>query len=117
MDAADLQGIRGKTISMIFQEPLSALSPLQRIGQQLVEALKLHKNISKKDAWQFAQNWLEKVRIPDAEERMFAQGDKIIFLKNDRKLKVGNGTTAKILKVDSYHHLLTVLSIGRQWNL
>jgi ABC-type dipeptide/oligopeptide/nickel transport system ATPase component len=72
MDAADLQDIRGKTISMIFQEPLSALSPLQRIGQQLVEALQLHRDISKKDAWQFAQNWLEKVRIPDAKERMFA---------------------------------------------
>ncbi len=72
MDAADLQEIRGKSISMIFQEPLSALSPLQRIGQQLVEVLKLHRDISKKDAWRFAQNWLEKVRIPDAAERMFA---------------------------------------------
>jgi len=72
MDAADMQDIRGKSISMIFQEPLSALSPLQRIGQQLVEALKLHKDVSKKDAWQFAENWLEKVRIPDAGERMFA---------------------------------------------
>ena len=72
MDAADLQSIRGKSISMIFQEPLSALSPLQRIGQQLVEALKLHKDISNKDAWRLAQNWLEKVRIPDAAERMFA---------------------------------------------
>ena len=39
LDAADLRNIRGKAISMIFQEPLSALSPLQRIGQQLVEAL------------------------------------------------------------------------------
>ena len=72
MNAADLKDIRGKSISMIFQEPLSALSPLQRIGQQLVEALKLHKDVSKKDAWRFAQNWLEKVRIPDAAERMFA---------------------------------------------
>jgi ABC-type dipeptide/oligopeptide/nickel transport system ATPase component len=45
MNAADLKDIRGKSISMIFQEPLSALSPLQRIGQQLVEALKLHKDV------------------------------------------------------------------------
>jgi peptide/nickel transport system ATP-binding protein/oligopeptide transport system ATP-binding protein len=72
LNGDDLQDIRGKSISMIFQEPLSALSPLQRIGQQLVETLKLHKAISKKDAWHFAQNWLEKVRIPDAQERMYA---------------------------------------------
>jgi peptide/nickel transport system ATP-binding protein/oligopeptide transport system ATP-binding protein len=72
MDAADLRNTRGKSISMIFQEPLSALSPLQRIGQQLVEALQLHNDVSKKDAWRFAENWLEKVRIPDAGERMFS---------------------------------------------
>ncbi|MHC5118831.1 MAG: ATP-binding cassette domain-containing protein, partial [Planctomycetota bacterium] len=72
MNAADLKDIRGKSISMIFQEHLSALSQLHRIGQQLVEALKLHKDVSRRDAWQFAQNWLEKVRIPDAKERMFA---------------------------------------------
>jgi peptide/nickel transport system ATP-binding protein/oligopeptide transport system ATP-binding protein len=72
LDAADLRNIRGKAISMIFQEPLSALSPLQRIGQQLVEALKLHNNFSRKEAWRLAENWLEKVRIPDARERMYA---------------------------------------------
>lgn len=68
----ELREIRGKSISMIFQNPLSALSPLQRIGRQLVETLQLHKNISKKNAWKIAENWLEKVRIPDPGERMFA---------------------------------------------
>ena len=72
MNPAELRQIRGKAISFIFQEPLSALSPLQRIGQQLVEALRLHNDISKKEAWALAAEWLEKVKIPDVNERMFA---------------------------------------------
>ena len=72
LDTAELHRIRGRAISFIFQEPLSALSPLQRIGQQLVEALRIHNDISKKEAWALAAEWLEKVKIPDVKERMFA---------------------------------------------
>jgi len=67
-----IRKIRGNAVSMIFQEPLSALSPLQRIGQQMSEILLIHRDISKKAAWQFSQEWLEKVKIPDAAERMYA---------------------------------------------
>jgi peptide/nickel transport system ATP-binding protein/oligopeptide transport system ATP-binding protein len=67
-----MRTIRGRSISMIFQEPLSALSPLQRIGRQMMEVLLLHKDISRKDAWEISREWLEKVKIPDAEERMYA---------------------------------------------
>ena len=72
MNPAELRQIRGKAISVIFQEPLSALSPLQRIGQQLVETLRIHNDIPKKKAWALAAEWLEKVKIPDVKERMFA---------------------------------------------
>jgi len=72
LDATEIRKIRGKAISMIFQEPSTALSPLQRIGQQMVEALQLHQKLTKKEAWNIAESWLEKVRIPDAGERMFA---------------------------------------------
>ncbi len=72
LDTGELRQIRGRAISFIFQEPLSALSPLQRIGHQLVEALRLHNDMSKKEAWTLAAEWLEKVKIPDVSERMFA---------------------------------------------
>lgn len=72
MDTAKLRNIRGNAISMIFQEPLSALSPLHRIGRQLVEAVLLHRQISKKEACRFAEEWLRKVGIPDAGERMYS---------------------------------------------
>jgi len=69
---AELRQIRGKAISVVFQEPLSALSPLQRIGQQLMETLRIHNTIPKKEAWALAAEWLDKVKIPDVKERMFA---------------------------------------------
>ena len=72
MTSEQLQDIRGRAISMIFQEPLSALSPLHRIGRQMVETLLLHRKMPKKKAWQFAEQWLSKVGIPDAAEQMFA---------------------------------------------
>jgi len=67
-----IQAIRGSEISMIFQEPLSALSPLQRIGTQMAETLQIHQKISRADAWRTSMEWLEKVKIPDAQEKMQA---------------------------------------------
>jgi oligopeptide/dipeptide ABC transporter ATP-binding protein len=72
MNPEQMMDIRGRAISMIFQEPLSALSPLHRIGRQMTETLLLHQDISKKEAWQFAEQWLHKVGLPDASDRMFA---------------------------------------------
>jgi ABC-type microcin C transport system duplicated ATPase subunit YejF len=66
----ELRAIRGKEISVIFQEPMTALSPLHPVGYQLAEAILVHEGgVSKLEAWARAVEWLGKVGIPDPEER------------------------------------------------
>ena len=72
VDAKEMQNIRGKNLAMIFQDPSSALSPLQRVGHQMVEALRLHQKITKKDAWEISINWLKRVKIPNPTKRIFS---------------------------------------------
>ncbi|HPG30084.1 MAG TPA: ABC transporter ATP-binding protein [bacterium] len=67
----ELRKIRGAEISMIFQEPMTSLSPLQKIGKQLIEGLKIHNpGINKKEADEIAKLWLNKVGIHNADKRM-----------------------------------------------
>ena len=68
--AAALRAIRGNRISMIFQEPMTSLNPVYRIGEQIIEPLCRHRKIRKKDAWDKAVEMLEKVGIPDPEDRV-----------------------------------------------
>ncbi len=70
--ARELQAIRGQRISVIFQEPMSALSPLHRVGAQLVETLQLHRTLDRQTARAISLDWLKRVGIPDPEERMRA---------------------------------------------
>lgn len=63
------QGIRGKRIATIFQDPMTSLNPLFTIGYQITEVLRLHHKMSKQEAIQEAINLLKKVRIPEAEKR------------------------------------------------
>jgi len=72
LDADAMRRIRGRAISIIFQEPMSALSPLHRIGDQLMEALRLHRPLSKNEARNLAANALKKAGLPDVEEKMAA---------------------------------------------
>ncbi|WP_297717651.1 ABC transporter ATP-binding protein [Intestinimonas sp.] len=62
--------LRGKKMGMIFQEPMTALNPLLTIGRQLTEGLRLHKGLSKEEAWKVAVTYLEKVGIANPEARM-----------------------------------------------
>jgi peptide/nickel transport system ATP-binding protein/oligopeptide transport system ATP-binding protein len=68
----EMRRIRGAEIGVIFQEPMTALSPLHRVGKQLVEAIQLHGNVPRHEAWQRGIEWLEKVGIPGPAERMVA---------------------------------------------
>lgn len=65
----EMQKIRGSRISMIFQEPSSALNPVMTIGNQIGESLRLHKGMRKKEAFAEAVNLLRKLKIPNPEER------------------------------------------------
>jgi len=65
-----LRGIRGKRISMIFQDPMTSLNPFLKISTQLVEPLRIHERMSAKDALKRAIEALEEVGIPDPAERI-----------------------------------------------
>jgi peptide/nickel transport system ATP-binding protein len=69
LDEAEMRAIRGNRISMIFQEPMTSLNPVMRIGDQITEAVRLHRKMSHKEAWKQAVEMLRLVRIPEPERR------------------------------------------------
>ena len=69
-DKKQMQKIRGHDISMIFQEPMTSLNPVLTIGFQLVEAIRLHLPLDKRDARNLAMDMLKKIGIPQAERVM-----------------------------------------------
>ena len=69
MSVEELRRIRGSRIGVVFQDPIGSLSPLHRIGDQLVETVRLHREVSAKVARDMALEWLGKVGIPDPETR------------------------------------------------
>ena len=66
----DMHTIRGNSISMIFQEPMTSLNPVYTIGRQIAEAIQAHRKIKTKEAWDIALDSLKKVGIPDPERRL-----------------------------------------------
>jgi peptide/nickel transport system ATP-binding protein len=67
-----LSAIRGRQVSMIFQEPMTALDPVYSIGDQIAETIRRHTGCSKKEGLQRALELLRLVRIPSAEQRLTA---------------------------------------------
>ena len=70
--AREMEEIRGKEISMVFQDPMTSLNPTMKIGKQVMEGLRKHQQISKKQAYDKARDLLELVGIPNAMQRMSA---------------------------------------------
>jgi peptide/nickel transport system ATP-binding protein len=69
LDEDRMRAIRGNRISMIFQEPMTSLNPVMRIGDQITEVVRLHRTMTRKEAWTQAVEMLRLVRIPVPERR------------------------------------------------
>ena len=70
MDKRELRSLRGSDMAMIFQEPMTSLNPVFRVGEQVAEAIREHENISKADARKRVIALFEEVGIPDPETRI-----------------------------------------------
>jgi peptide/nickel transport system ATP-binding protein/oligopeptide transport system ATP-binding protein len=70
LSEAEMRKIRGRSISMIFQEPMTSLNPVFQIGDQISEVLRLHEGVSRKEAWNRSIEMLKMVGIPAPERRV-----------------------------------------------
>ncbi len=66
----DMRHVRGNDIAMVFQEPMTSLNPVFKIGAQVAEAIRVHRKVSKHEAWKLAGDMLELVAIPDLVKRL-----------------------------------------------
>jgi peptide/nickel transport system ATP-binding protein len=66
----EMRKVRGASISMIFQEPMTSLNPVFTVGDQIAEGIRLHQRLSKRESWNKAIEMVRLVRIPDPERRV-----------------------------------------------
>jgi len=69
LDGEALRAIRGRDVSMVFQEPMTSLNPVMTCGQQIAESLEIHRGLTRQQAAAEALRMLDRVRIPDAQRR------------------------------------------------
>jgi oligopeptide/dipeptide ABC transporter ATP-binding protein len=69
LDSEKMRSLRGSSISMIFQEPMTALNPVMRVGEQIAEAVRAHSDISRKESWDRAVEALQDVVIDNPAQR------------------------------------------------
>ncbi len=70
LSEAEMRKVRGRSISMIFQEPMTSLNPVFQIGDQISEVLRLHEGMSRRGAWDRSIEMLKMVGIPSPERRV-----------------------------------------------
>ena len=70
LSEASFRSIRGRRIGMIFQDPMTSLNPYLKVGMQLVEPLRIHQGLGKKEAWERGVEALENVGVTEAAQRI-----------------------------------------------
>jgi ABC-type dipeptide/oligopeptide/nickel transport system, ATPase component len=65
-----MEKIRGGRVAMVYQDPMASLNPVRTIGHQLIEAIRLHSDLSRSAAWHRAMELLDEVGVPQAAERL-----------------------------------------------
>ena len=66
----EMREVRGNDIAMVFQEPMTSLNPVFKVGSQVAEAIRIHRKVGRKEAWKQAGEMLELVSIPDPHKRL-----------------------------------------------